>query len=129
MVCTARDPPPLWSSLLSSLLSLHFGLHSFSLLSLWSLFFSFLSLFSPLSTHFLFYSWRLPIFHFILFSLPTYSLLSILYLLCFPFFVAMNTTIVVRCVYLKEENFGVFTFSIRSHFAINHLFLFISYLK
>ena len=75
-------------------------------------FFSFLSLFSPLSTHFLFYSWRLPIFHFILFSLPTYSLLSILYLLCFPFFVAMNTTIVVRCVYLKEENFGVFTFSI-----------------
>ena len=115
MVCTARDPPPLWSSLLSSLLSLHFGLHTFSLLSLWtwSPLFSVLSLFSPLSTHFLFFSWRLPIFHYKLFSFLTfYSLLSILCRFCFPFFVAMNTTIVVRFAHLKEENFGVFTFSI-----------------
>ena len=112
MVCTARDPPPLWSSLLSSLLSLHFGLHTFSLLSLWSPFFSFLSLFSSLSTRFLFYSWCLLILHFILFLFALFPFFSILCLLFFPFFFAMNTTIVVRCAYVKEENFGVFTFSI-----------------
>ena len=44
MVCTARDPPPLWSSLLSSLLSLHFGLQSFfSFIPLESVFFLFIA--------------------------------------------------------------------------------------
>ena len=111
MVCTARDPPPLWSSLLSSLLSLHFGLHTFSLLSLWSPFFPFYR-FSPLC----------PLVFFFILGVFSYSILSffcllffpffILCLLFFPFFFAINATIVVRCAYVKEENFGVFTFSI-----------------
>ena len=75
MVCTARDPPPLWSSLLSFLLSLHFGLHTFSLLSLWSPFFPFYR-FSP----------RCPlVFSFIL-GVFSYSILSFFCSLFFPFF-------------------------------------------
>ena len=128
VVCTARDPPPLWSSLLSSLLSLHFGLHTFSLLSLWSPFFPFLSLFSSLSTRFLFYSWCPLIFHFILFLFGLFPFFLFCVCSFFLFFFAINATIVVRCAYVKEENFGV-TFSIWSHMSINHLFLFISCLK